>query len=272
MNRSLPRTLSFVLLSGAAVAAGVSWLFGRGDTPSSEPADLTVATYNLNFGLAGDEATLDTLEALEAGVLVLQETSPEWELHIRARLGARYPHQHWLHSESYPAGGSAILSRHPLREIRESPSAVGWFAAIRAVVETPSGPVQVIDVHLKPPVSASGSLVVGYFTTPDERRLEMEQHLDALHDRDLPTIVAGDFNESRGEALSLLGQLGFENAGTRFAPGRPTWRWQLGPVRLRHRLDHVLHDARLECLGAVIVDAGRSDHVPVVARFRMRSG
>ncbi|MCA9616405.1 MAG: endonuclease/exonuclease/phosphatase family protein, partial [Myxococcales bacterium] len=40
---------------------------------------LRVATYNVNFGLAGEATTTDAITALEVDVLLLQETNAAWE-------------------------------------------------------------------------------------------------------------------------------------------------------------------------------------------------
>ncbi len=242
----------------------------RRDVPSAEPADFVVATYNLNFGLGGDTETLEALAALDADVVVLQETNATWEEHIRAELSVRYPHQRWLDATHYPAGGSAILSRYALDDFARSESTAGWFDAIGAVVSTDTGDVRVIGVHLKPPVSESGSLIVGYFSTPGERLREMQSHMSTLWDRDLPTVVAGDFNEERRGGIRFLQRRGFEDAVARFAPGQATWHWPTSLVHLRLQLDHIFYDERLVCLGAEIFETGRSDHFPIVARFSLR--
>jgi vancomycin resistance protein VanJ len=240
------------------------------ETAKAPPgADLVVATYNVNFGLAGDPATLAAIRETGADVVLLQETTPAWEAVIRRALARRYRHIEFRH-DKWPAGGVGFLSRHPLEQIEASPSPIGFFPAWRVVVRTPAGPVQLINLHLKPPVSRSGSYVSGYFTTPPEREREVKGHL-ALVKPELPTMVLGDFNESRGGGLSVLRKHRFRDALSRSSA--PTWRWRVGPFTLRGKLDHIVYDPRqLECLEARVLDAGRSDHLPVVARFRVRRG
>lgn len=256
---------ALTIVCGAVLSSGPERRSHGG--PTRRP-DLTVATFNLNFGLAGDPDTLEALEALEADVVVLQETNPAWERSIRERLSERYPHQRFVSSD-WPAGGAGVLSRHPLRRFRVSDSPVGWFPAIGVVVAAPAGDVQIIGLHLKPPVSAGGSVIAGYFSTPAERRTEMEAHLQTLLDADSPAIVAGDFNEARGGGLAVARAAGLVDAlrGDR----TPTWRWPVGPFVVRQKLDHVLYGPGLTCLDARVVEAGRSDHLPIVARFVLRA-
>lgn len=73
---------------------------------------LTVVTYNLNYGLAGDAATLDAIAERDADIVFLQETNAAWRAAIEAKLGKRYPGRVWLDGEA--AGGMAVLSKQRL--------------------------------------------------------------------------------------------------------------------------------------------------------------
>lgn len=225
---------------------------------------LRVMTYNVNFGIAGDAETIAAIQAGAADVVFLQETTPGWEAALRRELGRRYPHQAYRHSGG--AGGLAILSRHRFRESSYLAAPGDWFPAWRVIVESPLGPLQVLQVHLRPPVSDRGSWVSGYFTTGGYRRGEIAHFARDLR-RDLPTLVVGDFNEAAGgKAVRFLEeQHGLRDVLERFSPGATTWHWQTSVGRIRLQLDHILHDARLRPLDARVLRAGRSDHYPVVA-------
>src|SRR5688572_19858244 len=67
------------------------------ETPRAGEATLKVMTYNVNYGIAGDEDTLAAVEGQGADLVMLQETTPEWESHLRARFSARYPHISFRH-------------------------------------------------------------------------------------------------------------------------------------------------------------------------------
>jgi endonuclease/exonuclease/phosphatase (EEP) superfamily protein YafD len=234
---------------------------------------LWVMTYNVNFGLAGDPKTLDAIRRFEADLVLLQETTPAWEAAIRAQrtMARRYPHMAFRHYGG--AGGLAVLSRFPFEQREVVPSPGGWFPAWRVAVRSPLGPLQVMLVHLRPPVSDGGSWVSGYFTTRSFRRNQAE-HFARVLDPALPTLVVGDFNEdAAGRAVRYLGARGLRSVLGEFRPKAKTWRWDTRLGRITHELDHILYSEHLEPLDARVIEAGRSDHLPVVALFqRARPG
>jgi endonuclease/exonuclease/phosphatase (EEP) superfamily protein YafD len=82
--------------------------------------------------------------------------------------------------------------------------------------------------------------------------------------------VVGDFNEGeRGLAIAYLQRRGFTSALGEFG-SQPTWRWPTSIGTVSAELDHIVHSRRLEPLSVKVVTAGRSDHLPVVARFALR--
>lgn len=237
--------------------------------PAGEPA-LRVMTYNVNYGLAGDPATLEAIGAADVDVVFLQETTPEWEEVIRERFGDHFPHIAFTHCCG--AGGLAVLSRVPIedRGVLEPPER-GWFPAWHVVLDTAVGRVQALNVHLRPPFSDSGSVMAGYFTTKSVREAEIAAYWEQL-DPDLPAIVAGDFNENEnGRAVSFLRARGLESALPEFDSGATTWRWNTSLGSVSSTLDHVVYDPQLEPVDARVIDAGRSDHQPVVVTLVRRT-
>ena len=263
MRRRLPLALLLVVTAFTLSRCAHATRTAR-PAPRGEPT-LRVVAYNLNYGLAGDEETLATIAATDADVVFLEETSPQWERGLRATLGKTWPHQAYLHAPA--AGGMGVLSKRPFQVKDVLPNPGAWFAALRVVTQTPLGPVQALVVHLHPPVSEDGDWVKGYFSSSPTRRAELERWLPAL-DADLPTLVAGDFNEgTSGDAVQLLERRGLRTVLPEFHPAAKTWRWPVGPLMLSAQLDHVAYDRRLEPLDARVAVSGRSDHFPVIAEF-----
>lgn len=236
--------------------------------PARDPGTVRVMSYNLNFGLAGDPEGAAAIAEASPDIVVLQESNAAWEDALVRDLP--YPH-HQFGAPSvgapnaWPAGGMGVLSRFPIRSIEQLPSVNGPFFAWRIVIDTPHGAIQILDLHLRPPMSDGGSWVVGYFSTRGNRETEIEAHLARL-DPKLPTIIAGDFNEEAdGLAVKVADRLGYTDAIAQHRGATRTWEWPVGRFTLRFQLDHVLYDSRFVAPSAGIVEAGRSDHKPVWA-------
>jgi endonuclease/exonuclease/phosphatase (EEP) superfamily protein YafD len=228
---------------------------------------VTVMTFNVNYGMSDDAETLGAITDANADVILLQETTPAWESAIRSRLGESYPHITFKHHGG--AGGLAVLSRLPVETVDFLP-AENWFPAARVVLETPLGRLQLLNVHLRPPISDGGSVVSGYFATPPVREREIESFASSL-DPDIPTLIAGDFNESdNGRAVRWLRERGMRTALPEFQPHAKTWHWQTSVITLNGRYDHLIYDARrLQPLRVEARNVGHSDHIPVVGTFAL---
>ena len=231
--------------------------------------ELRLLSYNLNYGLAGDPEGVAAIVEADTDLVVLQESTSGWQAALEAdpAVVSAWPHRRF--HDCCGAGGLAILSRWPIVEldILDPPDHVdAWFPAARAVVETPAGPVELLAVHLRPPVkTASQGWLSALASTPEVREAELRHYLPAL-DPALPTVVAGDFNEGDGgDALAVLREHGFVDVLAELGVRGPTWRWGA----MRARLDHVAVDERVELVDAAILDRGRSDHLPLAVTVRV---
>jgi endonuclease/exonuclease/phosphatase family metal-dependent hydrolase len=252
-------------------------LLGCGDTgdrrslPAVPAGDATrVMSFNVNFGIAGDPSTIDAITSARPDIVLLQETNPTWAAAMIERLEYRY--RTFADPVGWPASGMGILSRYPIVSVDKLAAPDAPFFAWRIVLDTPKlGRIQLLDVHLRPPMSDGGSWVVGFFSTRSDRLREVEYHAAAL-DPKLPTIIAGDFNEEQGngQALAYLVDHGYTDAVAQHVGKQRTWEWPLstgGSMMVRFQLDHILYDDHFVALASSVVEAGRSDHKPVVADF-----
>jgi len=232
---------------------------------------MRLMTYNLNFGNPDHTATLDAIAAGDADIVLLQEVTADWRHQLEERFAAQYPHQKYrIHARA--AGGLAVLSKHPIRsEEVWSPPRGGWFPASRVIVEAPFGPLQLLNVHLRPCLDG-GSWIKGWHTTPPIRKREIEAYWKRIQ-YDIPTIVAGDFNEpADGKAIAYLSKHGMTRVAT---SGPTTWHyetWMQGERKsvLALDIDHVMIDGHFTASDAHVLDAGSSDHRPVVVTLTRR--
>jgi endonuclease/exonuclease/phosphatase (EEP) superfamily protein YafD len=258
--RLLP--LLFVMLVGMVVSSPA-----RAESKSP----IRLMTYNVNYANPDPDSALDAIEKADVDVVLLQEITGEWKRSLEKRFAQQYPHRVYrIHTRA--AGGLAVLSKHEIttEEVFPSPER-GWFPAERLVVESPLGAVQILHVHLRPAID-NGSWIKGFITTPPLRRREIEAYWKHVS-LDLPTIVAGDFNEDpTGTAVAFLEAQGLSRVST---TGPTTWHyvvWNNGKKSdlLKLDIDHVMVDKRLSAQPATVLDAGASDHRPVIVTIEPR--
>ena len=113
---------SLVLLSVIVCSFACSRRSPQEPKPGS--AAVKIMTYNINYGLEGDEDTIEAIRSGCADIVLLQETTDGWEEALREEFKQDYPHMIFRHCCG--AGGLAILSRYELEEKDYIPSPSGW--------------------------------------------------------------------------------------------------------------------------------------------------
>jgi vancomycin resistance protein VanJ len=232
---------------------------------------LRVMTYNVNFGNPDVAATVDAIASEDVDIVLLQEVTTEWKHALAARFAERYPHQRYRVHARGP-GGLAVLSKHPITsEDVWTPPRGGWYPAVRTIIESPLGAIQLLNLHLRPNLDG-GSWVQGWHTTPPIRYREIASYWARIR-YDVPTIVAGDFNEPPdGKAVAYLANHGMTRVAT---SGPTTWHYESDMNGKRSSLlsldiDHVMIDSHFVASEARVLDAGTSDHRPVIVTLRVR--
>jgi endonuclease/exonuclease/phosphatase family metal-dependent hydrolase len=246
-------------------------LLGCGERPL-EPRDPTpgvphfrFVTYNVHFPEARDTTTLDTVRRTHGDVICLQETDLAWSEALSVALANEYPYMLFKPLEG--AAGLGVLSHFPIADLGLLPRPEGWHPAWHLVVDTPAGPVQLLNVHLRASFDGDGDPISSFLATGEDHLDEIRSFTQVL-DSGAPRIVLGDFNEGvDGDAVQYLENARYRNALPLYHPGQPTWQGTSVAGALEMTVDHVLFDGWFEPLNAYIVDRGNSDHVPVVAHL-----
>ncbi len=251
----------------ALVALGTSGCRSVRTAQAPTGPHFRILTYNVNWGGPQPELAAEIIRQSGADIVCLQETTPQWEALLRRELSHDYPFAAFRNSQNRMGGGLAFLARTAGSEIAYIRSDTGWFDGWIIAFRTALGRIQVLNVHLRPPVSDSGSWVSGYLTTRDDRVREIERFYERRRP-ELPIIVAGDFNDSQNSpVIEWLEEKGMVNALPAFDRNSPTWQWRTSLVKLSRRMDHVVYSRELQCCSARVIRAGASDHFPVEAVF-----
>lgn len=226
---------------------------------------LKVMTYNVFYERAEPDEGEELIRKEGPDFVFLQEVTDIWYPTFQS-LRTDYPYQK-VRIEGLGLG-NAILSREPMTRVQRLPAEYGWHGGWYVQIHTGLGPVQVLGVHLKPPLTDDSVFTLdALLATGPIHRQEIEQYYRHV-DPDLPLIVLGDFNEeASGAAATWLQSRGLKDSLATYDLFTPTWRWaELGLVTLR--LDHIYHTSDLKCIDARVHPDGMSDHEPVVAVFQ----
>lgn len=258
-----------VVLAGACLVGLLVCTVRQPQAP--EPGPFTVMTYNVNYDMPRADETVAAIRNADADLVCLQETTPQWESLLRRELGGRYRHMRFRHLAG--AGGQAFLSKFRFGEVFYRRPEGAWHPAWLIRADTPAGAVQVLNLHLRPPVAQGDDGVYrfgvrAYFDSKKVRRAHAEELL-GLMDLTVPTVVLGDLNEGdRGAAVSYMcNDKGLRRALAEHGPHTRTWQVGRGIFSVGQRLDHILHSSHLRCLDARVILEGGSDHRAVVAKF-----
>ena len=256
------------------------------DPPSG--ASFTVLTFNLLFSNKTFDGVLQVLLASEADVLALQEVRPRMNAHLREVLSARYPYHVFTECAEL-----AVHSRFPILDKEILPFEPWPAQRLTLLIPNKTGTearVHLINAHLAPVAvfplarrldanparkgtSARKAQVASILgTLPANHNGNAADNTDGV-----PTIVACDCNmtELNSTYAAMTGRL------------RDAYReqgWGLGhsfifprgfnipsPLNVpAQRLDYLFYSEELMAETATVIrEPAGSDHLPVLARFRL---
>ncbi|MDD9375784.1 endonuclease/exonuclease/phosphatase family protein [Streptomyces sp. ZAF1911] len=244
------------LAAVAVLAPTVVWVSLFGGMLADKRAaggDLTVVSHNVDEENPDPLRTARALAGSGADVLALEELSTKATPVYERELAARYPY-HSVHL------GVGLWSKYPLHGVEPVPI-MPWTRAVRATVDTPSGPVAVFAAHL---ASVRVTPSAGFTTA---RRNESAGKLaEAVRAEVLPRVVVmGDFNGTAED--SALGPVtaplrsAQREAGAGFGF---TWPASFPMVRI----DQILVKG-VSPVSSWTLPATGSDHLPVAASLRL---
>jgi endonuclease/exonuclease/phosphatase family metal-dependent hydrolase len=253
-----------------------------------------VLQFNMQFGQTWDDAnpdrapvdvgqTIAEIRSHDADIVLLQEVEqgrpggqqvdpPPNYTRLRRELAGydgffSYPK---ADPRELPFGiGLAIFSKTPLRDARRrdlpSPPVQFEFEGRKT---TPTdrlliGANTVIDGH---ELRLFNTHLLAFFminTETQDHPVQRRLVLEALREKDGPTLLGGDFNVLSHEALQRqFGTVGYRTVQT----DQPTWR------RDSYVLDHIFYSRHLRPVRHLVKPTHASDHHALVAEFEFANG
>jgi endonuclease/exonuclease/phosphatase family metal-dependent hydrolase len=114
---------------------------------------ISVVTYNVNYHFINKDI-VNILDSIDADIVCLQETNAEWETIIKNGLSRKYPFIDFKHRGI--SGGFATLSKYPIIKNEYIKNKVGWFSAWSIIIKKKQDSIQILNTHLKPPLTRKG--------------------------------------------------------------------------------------------------------------------
>ena len=228
------------------------WFFGADSAPDGLQSR-RLMLLNVNTRMGSPERVLASIRKYEPDILVLEEISSEWTMHL-AGLEDDYPYSSVMPREDN--FGIALYSKLPISDERIEYIGSAMVPSIVATISAGSTQLHVVATHPVPPAGAQYS---GW-------RNEQLSLLPSYVSGKLPVILAGDLNVSPWNHYfrKLLAETGLRNS----AQGRgyrPTWPSYMPLLRIP--LDHILHSQDIIITGMFVGEDTGSDHYPVVTDF-----
>ena len=220
--RVLGLALLVLLVSGGGFF-GSDWI----SLPGSGAArgDLSVMTWNLQFGTRTPAETAAQLEGVNVDLIALQELEPDPSAAIDHDpiIAAQYPYRAMAPREL--AAGVAILSRYPIEDVVSTDDP----ACLELIVDTPRGPVRVIDAHPKhADITTLTSLRLPIDYDPSGRDTAIatvRTRIEAVLDAGERLLVLGDYNTTPSEPEYRVLTAGLRDTQVQVGEG-PGWSWR----------------------------------------------
>lgn len=226
-----------------------------GDHPTGRP-DLVVVNLNLKKGHASAVDAVALVRRQGAGLLVLEEVTPD-ELGRLHAAGVTRALPYEAGSAGAGGAGTVVFSKYPLSEVAKVPLQHDGY---RLAVAAPT-PFWLVAVHVAQPLVGPGNWRSDWSV--------LDQVVPALRGR--PVLLVGDFNSTLDHRpmRNLLGDGFADAAGTANSGRQPTWpSTGLGLIAI----DHVLSADGYRAISTSTYRVPGSDHRALVARLKVSHG
>jgi endonuclease/exonuclease/phosphatase family metal-dependent hydrolase len=237
---------------------------------------LRIATHNINFANKDLSLVIDAVLGSGADVIAFQEMTHVSEPYLARKLKSAFPHTTLLKAKDRERPlRLGLISKFPILQWEYTEPKYGLHGTYCAVLEVDKKKVQVVNIHLHPPLPCSihGPLHFVRLLRKAERIHKAE--IERIHRRlipGIPTIILGDFNSfSVFKAPTYLRDNGFTDSFASVheeADRHRTWEWQTRYGKVSARIDYIFHDASFKTLGSRIIRNGSSDHSLLVSELR----
>ncbi|HEU5102423.1 MAG TPA: endonuclease/exonuclease/phosphatase family protein [Roseiflexaceae bacterium] len=256
-------TAAFIALFGTL-------LLPRLSTPLPDTPTITAMSFNVLTSNKDTDALIGTIRAARPDILGMQELTNGKRAALKTALGQALAYHTLDWPRSY--GNVGLMTRFPI-ETAQPITLPSGQPALHAILRVGEQQLHVFVAHLSPNhlfKNPEIDLATAASTAFARRAAEINRLGEELHDLDAPAILLCDCNltdtsQAHADLRSFLAD----------SAGEAGWGLQLTNYVdkipfLGQRIDYVWHSADLIAVAAEVGNAGGSDHLPVVARLRLR--
>jgi len=250
-------------------------------TRQSQPEELvlTVMTYNVLAWHPYTKPVIETIQAEDADVVLLQEVNTGLARALQEELGQTYPYQATEPLDN--PSGIGVISKYPLRSTGDQLPHHWIGGPLLLEMEWKDRTIRLVDFHMLSTTRlASYEVLSAQFSAREEQARLMVDYAR----QGSPAILGGDANAAApfnmayrilaGELQDVWVEAGFGLGHTFPGSDLPgSSRPRIGPVYVPQwlaRIDYIFHSDHWETLSAHLAQIdGASDHRGVVATLRL---
>lgn len=258
------KAVRLAVFASIIIAFNMSIFVGPGMTvQASAPAAGTFKLYSANLHLSNDDLSVLTkeLKKMNPEMVLLLEVTPLHENQLGAVM-QKYPYRikKIFSGEQEPGMGFIFLSRFPVLWSSITRLSDVCNVLLEAKVEIGHKPVMFYGLHAKRPE-------IGSFA---ERRDQFLSLAADIRDRQLPVILAGDFNSTPFSPIfrKLITVSGLIDSGKDFG-WQPSWPTYVPLLWIP--IDHVLYSPEFMVHKRGTGSFIGSDHYPVFAELSVQN-
>ena len=224
-------------------------------TEKTETTQFKIVQLNLLSSNKEYQRVIELIEKEAPDIFIALEVNKNWQK-VLDKLEGQYPEKIIIsRNDNF---GIALLSRLPMRAIKEKFWGYMQLPSIHASLEKNGHTFDIVATHPLPPMNAS------FYQYRNHQLEEMTSELQTLNG---PLIIAGDFNLTMWSSdYHIFDPLKLHNVRQGFGL-LPTWPAKLSSVGIP--IDHILFSKEFIVSHAYTGPNVGSDHLPLIATIQL---
>jgi endonuclease/exonuclease/phosphatase (EEP) superfamily protein YafD len=223
----------------------------KNNVPSLRIAQINIAASNSDV-----YPTLQTIRALEADVISLQEVNLDWHKTLKDSLRKTHPYS--CRVEGADLLATEFYTRLPIIRCDTFYSHDLPNLHINLKTTALSAPIHIVSSYIQPPSFSSAY---------DKMQAQLSGIAQRVRQVNAPTITVGDYNieASSFEIQNFRQEAGLLISRRGFRPYRPDGKFDISEVPT----DHIFFTPHLQCIGFEVVIGAHSERIGITGTYQL---